>query len=253
MLAPLGAAAIVAACLPACSQAEGDGKVAGTLNIPNCWTGKFDLSPDFFAANPYKQGLQVRIQNGSDIESFSDGIALLIQDVWQIRPDPSTGSPGRYGQPLDVSLPPEVTPPGVPVKPDPNPAIVNMTLYLGRSCRTQNVTLHAVREVTLTPDGTCDAPALVGADPAAGCDPSAESPAGVGSGKSFVAFTSVFDGKLDEPIASERRTKGCFDVYLADPREVAPGGLGPPPKCRGHIKGTFDFFFERGRPSQPFP
>ena len=60
-------------------------------------------------------------------------------------------------------------------------------------------------------------------------------------------------GGSDEETAAERLTAGCFDVYFGDPREAQPGGLGPPPPCRGHIKGTFAFFFERGRPSQPFP
>jgi hypothetical protein len=253
LLAVIAPAALVVASIPACSQGEGGGDVVGTLNVKNCWTGKFALDPDFFAADPYREALHLRIQNGSDFESFSDGLSILIHDITQIRPDASTSSPGKYGQPLEVALPPEVTPPGVPVAPDPSPALVTMTLYLQRSCRTQNVTLHAARQVTLPDDGTCDAPSVPGGDPTTGCDPSKTSPAGVGAGKSLIAFTSVFDGKLDEEVAAERRNKGCFDVYLADPREVAPGGLGPPPVCRGHIKGTFDFFFERGRPSQAFP
>jgi hypothetical protein len=253
LLAALATAALVAASVPACSQGGGDGSVRGTLNVPGCWTGNFDLAPDFFAANPYRQGLQLRIQNGSDFETFSDGLSILVSDISQVRPNTAAGQTGKYGQPLEVSLPPEVTPPGVPVKPDPNPALVGMILYLQKTCRTQNVTLDAVAEVTLPTDGTCDTRAMMGADPTAGCDPNKESPAGVGSGKSFITFTSLFDGQVDEPTASERRNRGCFDIYLADPREVAPGGLGPPPVCRGHIKGTFDFFFERGRPAQPFP
>ena len=66
--------AVLAATLPACSQGEGSGKVAGTLNVPDCWTGPFDLSADFLAGEPYRQGLQIRIQSGSDFESFSDGL-----------------------------------------------------------------------------------------------------------------------------------------------------------------------------------
>jgi hypothetical protein len=238
---------------PACSQGEGDGAITGYLNVPNCWTGPFDLSPDFFAGVPYRQGLQLRIQSGSDFETYSDGVSILIYDISQVRPDPSTGFAGKYGQPLAVSLPPEVTPPGIPIKPTPNPAPVSLTLYLQKSCQTQNVTLHAVDEVTIPSDGTCDSRSMKGADPTTGCDPTKESAAGVGSGKSLISFTHVFDGKVDEPVAAERLTAGCFDVYLADPREEAPGGDGPPPRCRGHIKGTFSFFFERGRPSQPFP
>jgi hypothetical protein len=254
---PLGigltCAALLVALAPACSQGEGDGSITGYLNVPNCWSGPFDLNPDFFAAAPYREGLQLRIQSGSDFESFSDGLNILLYDINQVRPDPGAGFPGRYGQALAVSLPPEVTPPGIPLKPTSTPPLVTMTLYLQKSCQTQNVTLHAVDEVTIPTDGTCDGRAMKGADPTAGCDPNKESAAGVGSGKSLIAFTHVFNGKVDEPTAAERLSAGCFDIYLADPREQSPGGDGPPPRCRGHIKGTFSFFFERGRPTQPFP
>lgn len=245
--------AVATMIVAACSQGEGDGRITGTLNVPNCWTGPFELSADFFAGVPYKQSLELRLQNGSDFESFSDGVSILIYDTSVIRPDPSAGNAGKYGQPLKVSLPPSVTPPGVPVKADADPANVSLTLYLQKSCQTENVTLHAVDEVSIPADGTCDARELAGADPTVGCDPNKSSPAGIGSGKSLIAFTHVFNGRVDEPTAAERLTAGCFDVYLADPREVAPGGSGPPPRCRGHIKGTFSFFFERGRPAQPFP
>lgn len=253
VLCALSAATLVATAAPACSQGEGEGRVTGTLDLPACWSGDFELGPDFFAANPYREGLQLRLQSGSDFESFSDGLSIFLYDITKIRPNEAASFPGRYGQPLEVSLPPEVTPPGVPVKPEANPALVSMTLYLQRTCRTQNVALHAVREVSIPTDGSCEAPALRGADPSAGCDPGRDLPGGVGSGKSLIAFTDVFNGRVDEPTAANRRNKGCFDVYLADPREEAMGGLGPPPKCRGHIRGTFDFFFERGRPSQAFP
>jgi hypothetical protein len=237
----------------ACSQGEGDGKISGTLNVPNCWTGTYELNADFLAGVPYRESFQIRIQNGSDFESFSDGMSILLSDITQIRPDPSTGNAGKYGQPLKVGLPPGVTTPGVPVKADPDPPLVSMTMYLQKTCPTQNVTLQAVDEVTIPADGTCTAVDVQGADPTTGCDPSKTSPAGIGSGKSLIAFTNVFDGNIDEPTAAQRLTAGCFDVYLADPREIAPGGSGPPPKCRGHMKGAFSFFFERGRPAQPFP
>lgn len=236
---------------PACSQGEGEGRIVGTLDVPDCWTGGFELTPDFLAAVPYRDAITLRIQSGSDFQSFSDGLTILINDRTKIRPDPSRGFAGRYRVPLRVDLPPEVTPPGTPVKAEADPALVNMALYLQKSCRTQMVTLQAVDEVTLASDGTCTAPALRGADPAQGCAPDAEAPSGVGSGKSVIAFTSISNGKLDEETAAERLNAGCFDIYLADPREASPEG--PPPPCRGHIRGSFSFFFERGRPSQPFP
>lgn len=246
-------ALVLASTVPACSQGEGEGRIVGTLDVPGCWTGGFELDPDFLAAVPYREAITLRIQSGSDFQNFSDGLSILINDQTKIRPDPGRDFPGRYREALPVDLPPEVTPPGTPVKPNATPALVNMTLYLQRSCRTQTVTLQAVSEVTIPTDGTCTAAALRGADPTQGCAADKEAPAGVGSGKSVIAFTSIANGKVDEEIAAERLNAGCFDVYLADPREAAPGGSGPPPPCRGHIRGSFSFFFERGRPSQPFP
>lgn len=238
---------------PACSQGEGEGNIVGTLDVASCWTGRFVLHPDFLAAEPYRSTLTLRIQSGSDFENFSDGLTILINDATAIRPDASKSFAGEYGQALRVDLPAAVTPPGTPVKPVADPAPVGMTLYLQRSCRTQTVTLQAVGEVTVPEDGTCTAEELKGADPSQGCAPDKSAPAGVGTGKSTIAFTAVSNGKLDEETASERLNAGCFDVYLADPREAQPGGGGPPPPCRGHLRGRFSFFFERGRPAQPFP
>jgi hypothetical protein len=238
--------------MAACSQGEGEGRVTGSLNVPNCWTGDFELNPDFFAAVPYRRGLVLRIQNGSDFQNFSDGLTILLYDIDQVRPGGATAS-GKYGEALRVSLPPEVTPPGTPVKPDPNPALVSAALYLQKSCGTQTATLQAVDEVTIAPT-TCRVAPMMGADPNQGCDPQKQAPEDVGAlGRSVIAFTSVANGKVDEETAAERRIAGCFDIYFADPREGAPGGLGPPPGCVGHVRGIFSFFFERGRPSQPFP
>ena len=253
----LAAGALLVAASPGCTTGAGGGRIVGSLDVPSCWKGPFELTPDFFGAVPYRDGMQLRVQSGSDFQNFSDGLSILLYDIRKIRPDPATGAPGRYNQPIPVELPPEVTPPGVPVTPQAEAPLVGMTLYLQRSCQTQNITLHAVEEVSFGDDGACDAPAVLGADPLAACARERARAAGVGTGKSMITFTSVANGRLDEETAAERLTAGCFDVYLADPHEVPPGeaggGLGPPPRCRGHVKGTFSFFFERGRPAQPFP
>jgi hypothetical protein len=248
----------------ACSVAEGDGYARGTLNAPSCWTGRYDLAPDFFAANSYKETLLVRIQNGSDSETFSDGISLVVDDKNAIR--------SQYGKPLRVTMPIGVAIPGAPVIPDPDPSLVHLSMYLQRTCRTLNVTLHAVSEVAPPSDGTCTAEAIEKADPATGC--SGGLPEGVGSLKSTLSFTSISSGPIGS--AADRLIEGCFDVYLADPRDrrPAPGASAPdggegttstgdagtlaatsgaPPPCRGHIRGKFRFYEERGRPAQPFP
>ena len=41
---------------PACSLGQGSGVVQGVLDVPTCWSGPFDLHPDFFAAVPSVSG-----------------------------------------------------------------------------------------------------------------------------------------------------------------------------------------------------
>jgi hypothetical protein len=245
---------------PGCSLGQGTGSVCGWLATPGCWSGAFQLHPDFFAAVPTNSSaLQIRIQNGIDYETFSDGLVLLIDDGAAIRGDPDGGMPraSLLGQPLSVSLPPSVTPPGVPIQPDANPPLVHATLYLNRTCRTQNVALYATTcslpaggqsPIACDVDAGLTPPADAGASADAG---PASAPGGVGS--STITFHSLFDGNVNESNAQQRLTDVDFDFYLTDPRQISPGGLGPPPPCWGHLKGNFHFYFQRGRPAQPFP
>jgi len=273
-LATLALVGSVAALLtPGCSLGQGVGCVSGSLDVQDCWSGPLDLHPDFFAAVPTNSAaLQIRIQHGIDYETFSDGLLILVDDVNAVR-----GS--SLGEPLVVGIPPAVTPPGVPVKAVANPPLVHATLYLERTCPTQNVALYAMDAVTLEPDGTCNRPAgrveaplacddaglatFVDASASTVAADAAESPTmctdfestavSANVATSMIKFTALFDGNAGESDAKQRRTVADFDLYLADPRETCPGGLGPPPRCRGHLKGRFDFYFERGRPAQPFP
>jgi len=283
------AAALAAALAPGCSLGNGTGTCTGELDVTDCWSGCFDLHPNFFAAVPEQNGpqLQIRIQNGGDYESFSDGLTVTVEDLHEVRGDPApdgTPRPSLLGQPLVVALPPSVVPPGMPVTPVTNPSIVSAALYLQRTCRTQNVALSAVaacsgvapdagtcNTLTGTPpacppvataDGGADAGAAAGADAATttGADASADAApaadggaASGGVGQSTITFTSLFDGNPAEANAAQRLIEGSFDLYLADPREICSGGSGPPPPCRGHLTGTFRFYFQRGRPAQPFP
>jgi hypothetical protein len=169
----------------------------------------------------------------------------------------------------------------VPIQAVANPAPVHFTLYLGFSCHTQNVGLYAVNQVTLNAQGNCDATdsggpitiqcsggdggsadaasdgALMEASSgdASPADAAADvSPAPLATATSTITFDSLYNANPDESDADQRHTVvPFFDIYLADPRDVCPGGLGPPPPCRGHLTGRFDFYFERGRPAQPFP
>lgn len=232
---------------PACSLGQGTGSLDGWLDAPDCWSGCFDLHPDFFAAIPTNStALQIRIQNGIDYETFSDGLVILIDDSEALRA-------GLLEQPLIVSLPPAVTPPNVPIKPVANPPLVHATLYLDRSCRTQNVGLYVM---TCTLPGGVDPPLCGDGGQNASLDASAmvgDGGAPASAVLSTITFHSLFDGDVNESNAQQRLSDADFDIYLADPREISSDGLGPPPRCRGHLKGRFHFYFQRGRPAQPFP
>jgi hypothetical protein len=255
---------VIALAAASCSLGEGTGTVTGSLDVPDCWSGPFDLKPDFFAAVPYRDGLVLRIQKGGDYESFSDGLSILVDDVHVVRGDPtSDGTPRQslLGQSLPVSLPPEVTPPGVPIKVVANPPLVHASLYMQRTCRTQNVALYAMDSVTLNADGTCNRPdggepplpCGAGAPASDGGAPTSDGGTAGGTASSSITFDSLFNGNPDETNAQERLTSARFEFFLADPREVCPGGVGPPPRCRGHLTGDFKFYFQRGKPAQPFP
>jgi hypothetical protein len=277
-------AAIAAAGVASCSFGTGVNQpISGSLNVPDCWSGPYDLKPDFYAAVPYLHTLELRIQNGGDYETFSDGIEILIDDTTKIIPN-------EYGKPLTVGLPVGVTPPGVPITPNPNPPLVHLALYLQATCQIQDVALYALDSVTLNAAGNCDpsdggAPVLVcpgstsglasaspdggvaggdaggvaaeGGSGEAGVSVSdgglSEAGAAQPVGHSTITFNALFDGDETAVSAAERKNDGSMSVYLADPREVCPGGVGPPPPCRGYLHGNFTFYFQRGRPAQPFP
>lgn len=192
----------------ACSVGDGEGDLTiDALSIPGCHEGPFDLHPTFFAAQPYRDTLNIRIQNGSDLEELSDGLKVLVTDIGRVR--------AHLGVPLAVGLPAGVTPPGVPITPDAEPAFVHLNVYLHRTCNEQNPALYGV-------GGT-------------------------------ITFRSIFNGDPNETSSQERLTEAELEVILADPRDQPPGG-GPIPEERTSLlRGRFRFHFERGQPAQPFP
>lgn len=239
------ALALGVALVPACTSPEGEGSLYGALDSPPCLTGPFDLAPDFFGTIVYRSQVMFRIQQSSDNQAYSDGALMVVEDIEKVK--------SSLDRPLVVTLPPEVTAPGVPISPTDDPGNVHLSLYLLRTCKTQPVTLHAVREVSFDGAGAaCDVTRPEGAtiDPACEAPPFSTDPRG--DGKSRIVFHSIFAGDTATLDSEPRRTRGCFDIYLADPREVNGATLAPP-RCRGHLRGTFDFLFRRSRPSQPFP
>lgn len=139
----VGAGVLHASCV---SVGEGEGSVTSdVLFAQDCWDDPFDLKPDFFAADPSRESMHIRIQRGSDLLEFSDGVVLLVDDFELVR--------SKLGTALDVTLPIGVAPPGVPVGTvcggEPCLGPVHVALYLLESCHTQNVVLYAT-EGTVT-------------------------------------------------------------------------------------------------------
>ena len=181
--------------------------VSERLRVEQCWDSAYDMRPDFFAGATYRDSYQIRIQRGGDRAEVSDGVAILIDDVGYVR--------SNLGLPLEVGLSPGVTPPGVPLVPNPDPPRVHLASYFHNTCREQISTLHAVRGV--------------------------------------IVFEHLFNGDRNEPNAEQRLSSAVFDVVVADPRRQPPGGGPIHEDSLSRLTGWFQFYFERGQPGQPFP
>lgn len=66
-----------------CSQGQGEGALSGTLTVADCGLhdAAFDLQPDFFSGEIVDKLLEIRVQSGSDLDVYSDGLHLLVRDV----------------------------------------------------------------------------------------------------------------------------------------------------------------------------
>lgn len=121
-----------------CSVGEGEGwVVSDRLYMEDCWNGPFDLGPNFFAANPFREEhLIIRVQRGDAIEERSDGLTVLVNDLQELRQ--------RSGEPVSIGLPVGVAPPGTPIVETETPPKVSLTLYLHNSCHLQNAAIHSL-------------------------------------------------------------------------------------------------------------
>lgn len=206
----LGRAVVIAlgAAAAGCTVGEGSGWVRSErLYIEDCWDGPLDLHPDFFAANPFMQEtLLIRLQRGDNIEEQSDGTTVLVNDLAQLRK--------RLGEALPVGLPAGVSPPGVPVKENPDPPQVSLAVYLNASCHAFNAIVYSI------------------------------------SGE--ITFDSLFSGDVNEDRAQDRLTEAHFSAQFADPRQLT-ASADPGRDVSSTVEGYFSFYFQRGQPAQPFP
>jgi hypothetical protein len=127
-----------------CTVGEGRGDVTSErLYLQGCWNGPFDLKPDFFAANPYRQeALLIRVQRGDNNQEASDGVTVIVNDLDKVKE--------RLGVPIPVGLPPGVVPPGQPPRGGEAP-LVSLSIYLHQTCHEQNSATYSVEgDITFT-------------------------------------------------------------------------------------------------------
>ncbi|HYJ11901.1 MAG TPA: hypothetical protein VEX18_22910 [Polyangiaceae bacterium] len=120
-----------------CTVGDGEGSVTtDRLYLQGCWNGPFNLKPDFFAANPYREeSLLIRVQRGDNNQEASDGLTVIVNDLKAVR--------AQLGQPIPVGLPSGVTPPGQVPTGEPSP-LVTLALYLHQTCHEQNSATYSV-------------------------------------------------------------------------------------------------------------
>jgi hypothetical protein len=92
---------------------------------------------------------------------------------------------------------------------------VHIALYLNNSCHDNNSVLYAI------------------------------------SGK--IVFNKLFDGDPNTSDADDQLSDAHFDVMVGDPRDQPSSGGPIPTEKLSRVTGWFHFYFQRGKPGQPFP
>ncbi len=199
-----------------CSVGQGEGFVrSDDLFVDDCWEGKFDLKPTFFAANPFDETLTIRVQRGERDIQVSDGFSMLVNDVSAIRES-------GLGMRLPLGLPVGVSPLGFPLDDVPNPPAASLSLYLNNSCNGQNSQLLAV-------SGWVEFGRLFS-----------------GNLNEENVEDRLTEGAFEATIVDPRDTLPRADG------ESGPAYTYPMERT-SLLVGEFSFVFHRGTPAQPFP
>ena len=243
---------------PACSLGGGTGTCSGTLDVPDCWSGPFDLHPDFFAAVPgptpeYPQSSTRRDADPHparrrlrDLQrrhrhphrrrrrgARRPGSRRAIRD--RACSDSRSSSRSRRRRAARAS----------PSRPSPRPASctrrsISTTRAARRTtrstrwtpCRASTPTANAGAPTAGEPPLDCPAPATAstGADGGAPVRATAASARGRRGrrggipgaiGTSTITFTSLFDSNPDESNASQRLSDGDLRLLPRRPAQTS--------------------------------
>jgi hypothetical protein len=109
--------------LCSCAKGSCDTRASGQVWAPDCGLdgGDFDLRPDFCAMQPSSsvEIIDIVVQHGSDIKSYSDGISVFIRDPEMLK-ESMLGTEIELGglmAPVEMTLYLNATCPGVAAVP----------------------------------------------------------------------------------------------------------------------------------------
>jgi hypothetical protein len=269
--------ALFAALVTGCSLGQGTGEVkSDKLFAHECWgqidgggnplEQTYDLQPDFFAANPYRSTVQIRVQHGNDLQEVSDGLSVLIDDVPKIRAA------------LDVARTLQSSDAGVADAGEVDAGVADAGADGGApaSCGTSTAasgalgphadgtaTFQVALPAGVTPPGSpaVPPPDLLNDPPivhmALYLHRSCHNQNTVLYAVSgTITFTALFSGDPNESSAAEKLIDVTnVDVQVGDIRDVPLGAYPREIPCdlQSRLQGSFKFYFDRGQPAQPFP
>lgn len=247
-----------------CSLGQGTGDVTSDqLNVDGCWCNAYRLGPNFFAAVPYRDTLQIRVQRGTDLQEVSDGLAVLVDNVKAIIPSEDEKAKGEtrlLGSKLKVALPAGVELPGLgtgvadggllpPETPDEDDLLEGCGAEKKEPCgenglaplydpTTPVVDALPIVHMALYLQQSCHNQNTV-----------------LYAVKGDIIFNKLFNGDPNEKLAANKYTEAIFDVDMVSLQDLPPGSQldALPPDKITKLRGCFQFYFERGQPGQPFP
>ncbi len=100
-----------------CSIGNGAGELTGPVVGPDCEVDEPDyaLQPSFFSGELTGEQMNIRVQRGSDLEGFADGLMIHVRDVNDVFRN-------RIGLPIEVT--------------NEYRGLIRMSLYLNETCKT---------------------------------------------------------------------------------------------------------------------
>ncbi len=123
--------AVIAALAAGCSIGEGTGEIGGPVLASDfCGLDQADyqLYPSFFAAQVIDSSLDMRIQRGSALEQFADGLFIHVRDANEVRRQ-------RIGLPIPID--------------GEFMSLVRISFYLNETCEAGFPSEHRRRAVVL--------------------------------------------------------------------------------------------------------